>query len=1275
MKKKSLICMFLLGLLCSFNVKAQVISGADVISVTFPYQTNYFTSLSDNGLWATVGGTDTENTTIYAYPYLCNTQTGELIQLWDGDNVKGIANDVTNDGKIVVGVYNNGPAYYDVNQKKWIQLDGQGTPTCVTPDGKRIAGYYMGGDDGGGQGQSNEYPVVWDLEDGKYVYHEVSGKNGLYAETFPNRDKKGNLTQMFRIENMSADGKILAGAINFVYVNDACYYVFNTETGETKYVDNLCFDSPSGGHIDESNMSNNGAYMTGHAWVIEGDEYTSAYRMDITNGTAELYNNFIDEQDRGGQAVSNTGTVFASSPAVNAMRYVYIKHGKLWLGLDEIMSGRYGINIYDKINQETTGYAVDVSDDEKVLLGMSAPTGTGYIIRLPETFSEAASHIDPFDSYTVDPVSGSSFARFRQGTITFAKPTTIKSGATGKLLDKNGGVFSTVNITPNADGASFNLSALPKKFTPGEEYTLVLPAGTFYLSADDSYQNSEIRLTYIGREDTPVKVLQIMPDNDADVSEISTNQMVRIGFDMNIKVNTDEEGNAMVGYLYEADGTSPLCELVLSVNQNTLGMAPALRRYLKKGIDYKVVLPADAVTDMMGDCGNEEITINYHGLYEPEPDESGDLFFDNFDDPSTSMATYLLYEGDHNTPAATPAGWEFDADNNPWNFTLRDNEQSTDYYAASHSMYNPAGQSDDWMSLPQLQIDNADYYLSFNAQKYLSNKHDVLKVYVLAADEGYTTFTDALKERFLNEGDLVFEKELSFGKSQDNVSSDWTDDTKFELSLADYAGKSVYIAFVNQNYDESVIFLDSVRVYYRGDFIFNSTTANAVVNQDYVTVSGQLNITGDDTYNNITATLTAGDFTSKHTASGLNLTKDSPAYTFEFPDELPLTVGEENDYTITIDVDGNKLSRSGSVKNLAFETTKRVVLEKATGLPCGFCPAGIEATEYISQLFGDKFIPVEIHSSLMGTDPYAYDNYFSYFGFSALPQGIVNRRGTIYGPYATITDPVSFESVYSFSGDETNTTWLDEVQSEFDENPIADADVYLTKANYNTDSRQIEIEGNVNYAVNLNSVNQSVVFVITESGLAGTQKNYFVQEGYQAYDGNKILSDWYGPGITESVPYAYDHVARRVVDDLYTGVPGLIPVTVEAGSPIPFTITRSAYDNVSNYGKAELVAMLVDNNSNRVVNAVKVPFTVNGEYTGIGSVTTDGSDVSVAVNGGDITVNAAGEVNVAVYDASGTLVGQTSGEGTVSVPANGKGLYIVKATASGASVVKKVMIR
>ena len=103
--------------------------------------------------------------------------------------------------------------------------------------------------------------------------------------------------------------------------------------------------------------------------------------------------------------------------------------------------------------------------------------------------------------------------------------------------------------------------------------------------------------------------------------------------------------------------------------------------------------------------------------------------------------------------------------------------------------------------------------------------------------------------------------------------------------------------------------------------------------------------------------------------------------------------------------------------------------------------------------------------------------------------------------------------------------------------------------------------------------------------------------------------------------------------------------------------------------------MLVDNNTGRVINAVKAPFTVDGS-TGINSVVAeDGEGIAIGVNGEGVNVNAAGEVNVTVYDVNGTLVGMAGGEGSVSVPVNGKGLYIVKATAGEASTVKKVVIR
>ena len=52
----------LLGLLSCSGMKAQTASDVQVIPVNFEQSTAYFTSLSDNGLWAVAVATDGENT-------------------------------------------------------------------------------------------------------------------------------------------------------------------------------------------------------------------------------------------------------------------------------------------------------------------------------------------------------------------------------------------------------------------------------------------------------------------------------------------------------------------------------------------------------------------------------------------------------------------------------------------------------------------------------------------------------------------------------------------------------------------------------------------------------------------------------------------------------------------------------------------------------------------------------------------------------------------------------------------------------------------------------------------------------------------------------------------------------------------------------------------------------------------------------------------------------------------------------------------------------------
>lgn len=1253
-KKNLYLCVLLaLGLLGVIPSSAQE---AQITTVNFP-KPAAFTCLSDNGQWATAEGVNGDDQSRYAYPYLINVQTGELTELWvEADLMKSLeASDVTNDGKTIVGCYDSKPAYYDLNQNKWISLQSEypGKATSVTPDGKYISGW-SNSDSFSGDAYV-ETPLLWEKQsDGTYRAVDV------YAElpNFPKKTKLGTNTQQVRIDNVSPDGNILSGIINFVTPATVCYYVYNKTTQECKYVDNALGDVPAETFVDESTMSNNGKYLTGIVQVA-GGSYISSYLYNTGDNSCTLFNTESEEQDRAGSAVSNTGIVFACSPAVNPVRSAYVRVGNLWYGIDEILSGRYDINFYERTGYGYTGTIEGVSDDEKTMIGMSETKTMGYIIRLPETISEAASNVNPLSYYAVSPVAGSKFAKFSQMKLAFSKSAAVTSGVKAQFMDASGKVLRDYTITAQSGNKTFTIGGIPQALNADEKYTMKIPAGAFYLMADNSIKSEEITVKYIGRAEAPASVQQVSPADQANVSEISSEHPVQILFDLSIAISEDAKA-----YLYRDGQTSPVCELnFVQGAESTLMLYPSLKRYLEKDEKYKVVVEAGSVTDIMGFCANNEITINYTGAYEPEISSDGSLFSDDFNDPSNSMVRYLLYEGDHNKPTSAMEDLGFDADNTPWNFVIREDENSSDYCAGSTSMYNPAGKSDDWMAIPRLSIENGDYYLSFDAQSYRTGKTDRLKVMVLEDDAVYSNFTTELYNKFKTNGKVIYDEQLNPGSSEEGLTGDWI---HVEKSLSDYAGKNIYIAFVNENENQSMIFIDNLKVYYKGNFNFVPNVQSTQINQQSTTVGTVVQVLGDNSYNTINATLTSADGTFKSTYSATPSQPITSAanYSFTFPDKLPLKVGEENKYTISISLDGTVYSQNGTISNLAFETTKHLVIEESTGQQCPNCPQGILAIENLENLYGDQIVPVAIHSSVIGTDQFAYENYNSYFGITAQPMGVINRIDTLYAPMY-----VSGNEQYHFDSPEGNNTFYDIAQREFGSYAIAD--VTIDKAIYDKNSKNVQVSGNVNYAMNMNSLNHNLAFVVLEDGLTGPQKN-----NLYAFD-QDILGEFgkggqYGSSI---VVITFNDVARKVPNDNFAGESGIIPVSVTAGQPVAFNKVFSMPENVTNWDNAKIVVMLLDANTERVINATKAKFAAG--TAGINDATVSEDGIAISGENGMITVNGGTQLNVTVYDISGSIISDVnSASGSVKVSTGGKkGLFIVKAASNGVSVVKKVIVK
>ena len=480
-----------------------------LLKITFP-QSAAINALSDNGSWAAASGVG-EDQSEPAYPYLVNAVDGSLTELWDDDNpVQGgiSANDVTDDGQIVVGSYGGRPAFCNTATKTWTTLacDDGGVAEKVTPDGRYIAGW--GASSSFSADNYSEVPLLWERQaDGSYRRVDVVNE----WEGFPTQDKTGANTNMLRIENMSADGNVLAGAINFIYPAVACYYVYNRTTHETYYIDNAMTGVAEGSFVDQSVMSNNGAYMSGIMQLViaDGDEYAASYLYATADNGLTMYNVDAEEQDRGGYAVTNSGLVLASSPAVNPLRSVYVRYNSLWFGLDELLYSRYGINYYEQTGYEYTGIVCGVSDDEKVIAGMALTQTDGYIIRLQEPLATAAAGVNPLEAYAVSPAAGSQFARFRSVTLAFSKKVTLAAGVGAQLLDEEGNLLRPYTITPGSDGRTFTIGGRPQSLEQDKRYTLRIPAGAFTLTQDNAFSSEEINITYVGRDEQPVAKDQV----------------------------------------------------------------------------------------------------------------------------------------------------------------------------------------------------------------------------------------------------------------------------------------------------------------------------------------------------------------------------------------------------------------------------------------------------------------------------------------------------------------------------------------------------------------------------------------------------------------------------------------------------------------------------------------------------------------------------------------------------------------------------------------------
>ncbi len=1144
-----------------------------------PYATSetvYINKLSDNGLWAVASNVDANNSTLDNYPYRFDVTTGKTLSLLSEEekssSPNSSAHDVTDDGCTIVGSYQGKPAICRINQDgsyQWEYLplptstpNASGHATAITPDGVYIVGTLHNSSqnfDGGYE----EYPVMW--------------KNGEVVE-LPNIPTGRYGYKLTRLLDISADGNVIIGGQNLIYPAEVQHFVYYVSEQKAEVIGTDEFFS-TGSTVTNACMSTNGEWVGGTARLIipiEGsqfpDEQQIPYRYNTRTKEFTPYTTG-EHHEAGATAIFNNGLIAVASPIENPYRTLMFFINGYYYNLELILSEAYGINFQSAAGVDNSGLAVSISSDGLTLASIAVNEGS-YTVRLPESIEEAAAKVNLLARSTVNPENGSAFTYFRSITVTFDKAPTVVDGTKAALYKEGNDtpLRNSISITPidnTAQCTSFNVNFRNMPLENGVKYIVKIPAGTFRLGNTGTY-NRDIEVTYIGRSEKPVKVTDINFDDGTEVASLGYSIPITMQFDTKIALT---EGSK--GALYQEGVATPISDLTLATSANLLAAYPSTKRNLFKGVNYIVKIPAGSVTDIMGNCANEEITYNYVGAYVPEPPADTLLFADDFTDPATSYNNFILYEGDHLTPNSTAKSWQFDADNTPWYFIISESENSYDYCAGSISMYNPAGQSDDWMVTRQIFLPNAFCYLDFDVQSYLNSKKDNLKVYVYADDAVYSGISDETIERIKTQAVCIYDGQVTPGSSQEGLTGDWT---HHRIPLEQFAGKNVYIAFANQDTDQSAIFVDNIKVVYKSSCLLGINTKTTVVAQKEIAVNGIVKITDEtNTYDAITLFFHNEGQTVSDTirATGTNL-KKGDTYEFSFDKKMPLTIGEENTLTVGVILGEDTKTSNFTIKNLAFETRKKVVIEEVTGTWCSNCPDGMLAIEHMQEALPGQIIPVCIHNQ----DIYANDEYMTALGLNALPTARINRRDTITSPIVINTD--TYE--YSFTSVSGNESWMDHVLKELETE--AEANITVTKAEFDRKAGDLSVNTSVTYAISRSGVAANIFYVLLEDGLTGVQTNG------RANMTDPIYGDWGKNGKyggQASVQMSYHDVARAVLGEsqsAISGYSGIVPANVKSGEAISSTITFDGVLTVlANPLNAKVVCMLLDANTGRVINA------------------------------------------------------------------------------------------
>ncbi len=341
-----------------------------------------------------------------------------------------------------------------------------------------------------------------------------------------------------------------------------------------------------------------------------------------------------------------------------------------------------------------------------------------------------------------------------------------------------------------------------------------------------------------------------------------------------------------------------------------------------------------------------------------------------------------------------------------------------------------------------------------------------------------------------------------------------------------------------------------------------------------VTLAGE----GMEPVTSIGYTITTGSTTTEHQLELTDPVTFMMSAEVLVPIDADASVGESNKVFKLTKVNGvangcttGNMQASGKLVTVAKKPKVVPVVEEATGTWCGWCARGIPGLALLNKIYRDDVITLAVHGGGNG-DPMILDNYqldaFSY------PSCTINR-GEVVDPYygsgstafGISREVEAVQRSYVPAGIEVTADWADANQT------------------------KISVKATTTFVENVTDANYRIGYVLAEDGLSGTTPGWY-QSNY--YAGSSLKDDNLvnltgGESKITNVVYNYIPVAAY---EPFEGIEGSVPATItkDVAMEHAYTIDITGNNRIQDKQKLSVVALLIDKDTKKIVNAAKFKF-------------------------------------------------------------------------------------